>query len=182
MFLGFILYFSWSFPNATQQLYRGNKTVDGRCMHHLHDTRATWRTSYANSARSICVTCARFTPDTRHIRESANVVARTCRARSAQQGYYFWTPLYDAFGKWYYTYFVVTKLHIASDSLRHRSERRGYRMQSSNHCLLLCPSRWSPIGAEKDYVATLRRPGHSRIDLWCRLVSESSTTEGMVTL
>jgi hypothetical protein len=47
-------------------------------------TRATWRTSYANFA-NICVTSA---PDSRriHIRESDANVARTCRARSAQQG------------------------------------------------------------------------------------------------
>jgi hypothetical protein len=40
----------------------------------------------------ICVTCAWFTPDARHIRESDANVARTCRARSAQQGMLLFDP------------------------------------------------------------------------------------------
>jgi hypothetical protein len=55
----------------------------GRCAQHLHDTRATWRTSCANFARSICVTYAR---DSRQIRvTSTNRRKCTCRAL-AQQG------------------------------------------------------------------------------------------------
>jgi hypothetical protein len=52
----------------------------GRCAQHLH-TRAD-----AHRTQILRVTCTRFTPDARHIRESVANVPYTCRARSAQQG------------------------------------------------------------------------------------------------
>jgi hypothetical protein len=57
-----------------------------RCAQQLHDC-AGYMT---HIVRKFCAChlrdiCARFTPDARHIRESDENVARTCRARSAQQ-------------------------------------------------------------------------------------------------
>jgi hypothetical protein len=70
---------------------RGTKVTSlvarGSCAQHLHDTRVTWHTSYANFAGNICVT---YAPDARRIRvTSANP---TCRAMSAQQGMLLLNP------------------------------------------------------------------------------------------
>jgi hypothetical protein len=66
-------------PKGTSLIVRSSR---GRCARHLHDTRATWRTSYANFARNICVT---YAPDSRRMRVTS-AIARTCRTMSAQQG------------------------------------------------------------------------------------------------
>jgi hypothetical protein len=80
---------SWSlFKFRPPGIQRGSKAAAFRVActpraKRLHNTRASWRTSYANFARDIC---ARFTTNAHHIRESDANVACTCRTRNAQQG------------------------------------------------------------------------------------------------
>jgi hypothetical protein len=57
-------------------------------------TRAKWRTSYANYARCICVTCTRFTPNARVTSANPTQMLRAPAERGARyKGCYFWTTL-----------------------------------------------------------------------------------------
>jgi hypothetical protein len=63
---GVVYYFNGEWFDAVAPIQRGPNVTSsrGRCAQHLHDTRATWRTSYANLARNICAT---YAPDSRRI-------------------------------------------------------------------------------------------------------------------
>jgi hypothetical protein len=83
-----------NFITDIKVIQRGSKVTSlvarssrGRCAQHLHDTRTTWRTSYANFARNICVT---YAPDSRRMRVTSANPAHLPRNKIC----YIWTPLY----------------------------------------------------------------------------------------
>jgi hypothetical protein len=116
-------------------LQRGPKVTSfvarGRCAQHLRDTRATWRTSYANVVRYICVTYAPGSRRVTPLRESDANVARTCRARSAQQGTLLLNPLYylcvpsTLHRRMERTPFAIHFVHIRSIFLAFNIQRAG---------------------------------------------------------
>jgi hypothetical protein len=80
--------FNWPIQRAPKVTPR---VARGRCAQHLHDTRTTWRTLYANFARNIRVTCA---SNSRRMHVTSVNPMQMSRARGARnKGCYFWTPL-----------------------------------------------------------------------------------------